>query len=60
MSDSEFTESICYEESEDQTWYPSESVVEDWKKQAKGKRNECKESLKQGHYLLQPVNLCFG
>ena len=59
MSDSEFIESSCDEENEDQTWYPSESDVEEWKEEI-AKRNEYKESLKQGHYLPQIVNLCFG
>ena len=38
MSDSEFIESGCDEENEDQTWYPSESVVAEWK-QVKDKTN---------------------
>jgi len=59
VSDSEFIESSCDEENEDQTWYPSESDVEEWKEEI-AKRNEYKESLKQGHYLPQIVNLCFG
>ena len=48
MSDSEFIEGDCDEQDEDHTWYPSESVVEEWK-QVKEKKNEYKESLKQGH-----------
>ena len=31
MSDSELIESKCDGENEEQTWYPSESVVEEWK-----------------------------
>ena len=59
VSDSELIESSCDEENEDQTWHPSESDVEEWM-QGKEKKTEYKESLKQGHYLLQIVNLCFG
>ena len=51
ISDSEFIESNCDEENEDQTFYPSESVVEEWK-QTKEKRTDYKESLKQGHCLF--------
>ena len=56
MSDSEFIESSCDEENEDQTLYPSESVVEEWK-QRKEMKSGCNKSLKQGHCLLQLVNL---
>ena len=59
LSDSELIESSCDEENEDQTWYPSETAVEEWM-QGKEKENEHKESLKQGHCLSQLVNLCFG
>ena len=59
MSDSEFIESSCDEENEDQTWHPSESDVEEWM-QGKEKKIEYNESLKQGHYLPRIVNLCFG
>ena len=59
MSDSEFIENSCDKESEEQTWYPSESVIEEWKL-GREKRNEVKESLKQGHNLPQPVNRCFA
>ena len=55
MSDSEFIESDCDEKDEDHTWYPSESVIEEWK-QVKEKKSEYKESLKQGHCLTQLVN----
>ena len=48
ISDSELIESSCYEENEDQTCYPSESVVEEWK-QGKEIKRECNESLEQGH-----------
>ena len=47
MSDIEVIESNCDEENEDWTWYPSESVLEEWK-QGKEKRNHNKELLKQG------------
>ena len=57
MSDSEVIESSCDEENEDRTWYPSESVVAEWK-QEKEKRSEHRESLKQGQCLPQLVNLC--
>ena len=50
MSDSEVMESSCEKENEDRTWYPSESVVAEWK-QEKEKRSEHRELLKQGHYL---------
>ena len=56
MSDSEFIESNCDEENDDQTSYPSESAIGEWR-QGKEKRNEVKESLKQGHCLPQPANL---
>ena len=56
MSDSEFIESSCDEENEDQTWYPSESAIGEWK-QGKERRNEHEDSLKQGHCLPQPANL---
>ena len=58
LSDSELIESSCDEENEDQTWYPSETAVEEWM-QGKEKENEHKESLKQGHSLPQLVNPCF-
>ena len=57
MSDSEFIESNCDEENEDQTLHPSESAIEDWK-QGTEKRNEFKTSLNQGHCFPQLVNLC--
>ena len=57
MSESEFIENGCDEENEDQTWYPSESAIEDLE-QGKAKRNEYKESLKQGHFVPHPVDLC--
>ena len=56
MSDSEFIESNCDEENEEQTWYPSESVVEEWK-QRKEMKSGCNKSLKQGHCLPQLVYL---
>ena len=58
MSDSEFIESSCDEENEDQTSYPSESAIEEGK-QVKEKRNEYDKSLKQGHCLPQLINLYF-
>ena len=58
MSDIEVIESSCDEENEDWTWYPSESVLEEWK-QGKEKRNHYKELVKQGCYLPQLVNVCF-
>ena len=51
VSDNDFIESGCDGESEDIIWYPSESIVEEWK-QVKEKRNEYKESLKQGNCLF--------
>ena len=51
MSGSELIESSCDEENADQTWYPSESVVEKWR-QVKEKRNGHRESFKQGHCLF--------
>ena len=51
VSDSSFIESRCDEENEDQTVYPSETIIEDWK-QGKEKRNDYKESLKQGNCLF--------
>ena len=59
LSYGEFIESGCDEGNEDQTWYPSESVVAEWK-QVKEKRNEYNESLEQGNCFSQLVNLCFG
>ena len=56
MSESEFIEGSCDEENEDQTWYPSESAIEEWK-QLKERRNEHEESLKQGHCLPQLANV---
>ena len=50
MSDSEFIESRCDEENGAQTWYPSETTVEEWN-QGKDMRNEHKDSLKEGHCL---------
>ena len=58
MSESESIESSCDEENEDQTWYPNETAVEEWK-QEKDMMNDHKESLKQGHCLPQLVNPCF-
>ena len=56
LSDSELIESSCDEENDDQTWYPSETTVEEWT-QGKEKKNEDKESLKQGHRLPTLVHL---
>ena len=64
MSDCEFIGSSCDEANEDWTSYPSDSVVDEWKP-GKEKRNECRESLKQGNCfkkkncLPQLVNLYF-
>ena len=55
MSDCEFIESSPDEENEDQTWYRGESVVEEWR-QGVDKKNEYKESTKQGHCLPQLVS----
>ena len=56
MSDIEVIESNCDEENKDRTWYPSESVLEEWK-QGKERRSEQKQSLKEGHCLPQLANL---
>ena len=58
MSDIDVIESNCDEENEEWTWYPSESVLEEWN-QGKDIRNEHKKSLKEGHCLPQLVNVCF-
>ena len=56
ISDSEFIESSCDEENEDQTSYPSESAIGEWK-QRKEMKSGCNKSLKEGQCLPQLINL---